>query len=42
MIDGLGVGDIGDMVLKDRKQLSEYGMIFHHPQPKCKNKQNSW
>lgn len=28
MIDGLGVGDIGDMVLKDRKQLSEYGMFF--------------
>lgn len=27
LIDGLGVGDIGDMVLKDRKQLAEYGMF---------------
>ena len=28
LIDGLGVGDIGDMVLKDRKQLAEYGMFI--------------
>lgn len=27
LIDGLGVGDVGDIVLKDRKQLSEYGMF---------------
>lgn len=27
MIDGLGVGDIGDIVLKDRNQLAEYGMV---------------
>jgi ribonuclease J len=27
LIDGLGVGDIGDIVLKDRKQLAEYGMF---------------
>ncbi|MCB9790860.1 ribonuclease J [Candidatus Nomurabacteria bacterium] len=27
MIDGLGVGDIGDIVLKDRTQLAEYGMV---------------
>lgn len=28
MIDGLGVGDIGDIVLKDRKQLAEFGMFI--------------
>ncbi len=27
LIDGLGVGDIGDIVLQDREQLAEYGMI---------------
>ncbi|HVX93167.1 MAG TPA: ribonuclease J [Candidatus Dojkabacteria bacterium] len=27
LIDGLGVGDIGDIVLKDRKQLATYGMF---------------
>ncbi len=27
MIDGLGVGDIGDIVLKDRQQLAEFGMF---------------
>lgn len=27
MIDGLGVGDIGDIVIKDRRQLAEYGMV---------------
>ncbi|HNW23214.1 MAG TPA: ribonuclease J, partial [Candidatus Dojkabacteria bacterium] len=28
LIDGLGVGDTGEIVLKDRKQLSEYGMFI--------------
>lgn len=27
LIDGLGVGDTGEIVLKDRKQLSEFGMF---------------
>lgn len=27
LIDGLGVGDIGDEVIKDRQQLAEYGML---------------
>lgn len=27
LIDGLGVGDTGDIVLKDRKQLAEFGMF---------------
>ncbi len=27
LIDGLGVGDTGEIVLKDRKQLSEYGIF---------------
>lgn len=27
LIDGLGVGDISDIVLKDREQLSQYGMV---------------
>jgi len=28
LIDGLGVGDIGDIVLKDRQQLSQFGMFI--------------
>ncbi len=28
LIDGLGVGDTGEIVLNDRKQLSEYGMFI--------------
>ena len=28
LIDGLGVGDTGEIVLKDRKQLSEFGMFI--------------
>ncbi len=27
LVDGLGVGDVGDAVLKDREQLSKFGMI---------------
>lgn len=28
LIDGLGVGDTGEIVLKDRQQLAEYGMFI--------------
>lgn len=28
MIDGIGVGDIGSVVLRDRKILSDYGILF--------------
>lgn len=28
LIDGLGIGDVGETVLKDRQQLAEYGMFI--------------
>jgi ribonuclease J len=38
LIDGLGVGDTGDIVLKDRKQLSEFGMFIVVLNMNIKNK----
>ncbi len=38
LIDGLGVGDTGDIVLKDRKQLSEFGMFIVVMNMNLKNK----
>ena len=28
MVDGLGVGDVGNIVLKDRQRLSQDGLII--------------
>lgn len=39
LIDGLGVGDIGDAVIKDRQQLAEYGMLTVIMNLSSKNKQ---
>lgn len=38
LIDGLGVGDTGEIVLKDRKQLSEFGMFVVVLNMNIKNK----